>query len=145
MMGIGIGQFNVAVADSLKAEGKRGYYLQTHNMYTQLSSETGMPGFLLYMAAILHAVGCVRFVRRRAGPMNRDLAMMAACLQGSWILFLTTAIFSSVAYHMQVILLFGLSHAIKTALIAQMAGASAAAPAPGVSRSRVPAAQPVLR
>ena len=125
ILGVGIGQFNVAVADAMKDEGQRGHYLQTHNMYTQVSSETGLPGFLLYMAALWYAIGGLRVVRKQAGVLNPDLAAMASCLQGAWIVFLTSSAFASVAYHLQVIMLFGFSYALRHALASEQVAAAA--------------------
>jgi hypothetical protein len=140
LFGLGIGMFGVGAAESMKSEGKRGMYLQTHNLFTQVSSETGIPGFLLYMAAVWHALGSLRFVRRHAS-VNPDLARMAFCLHASWILFLSTGMFSSVAYHLQAAVLLGFSYALKNVLASEMA-----APAPRLAaapRGRVAAAQPV--
>jgi O-antigen ligase len=148
LMGVGIGQFNVAVADLLKTEGQRSVYLQTHNMYTQVSSETGFPGLFLYMAAIVFALGNVRFVRRHAPAVNQDLAKMAMCLQCSWIVLLSAAMFASVAYHMQICILFGLSYVLKHALIQQMATVRIpvpAAPKRFIPRAAFAAVQPALR
>lgn len=145
LLGVGFGQFSVAAADAMKQDGKRGYYLQTHNLYTQVSSETGLIGFALYMAAIWYAVGSVRFVRKRAGVLNPDLLMMAKCLQGSWILFLSTAIFASVAYHLPVAFLLGFSYALKTAAMAELANAPAPARRAPALSSRFAAVQPAFR
>lgn len=143
VFGVGIGMFSVGAAESMKAEGKRGVYQQTHNLFTQVSSETGIPGFLLYMAAVWYAVGSLRFVRRHAS-VNPDLARMAFCLHASWILFLSTGMFSSVAYHLQAAVLLGFSYALKNVLTSEMANAPAPRRA-AAPRGRIAAAQFALR
>ena len=143
LLGVGIGMFSVAAANSLKEEGKRGLYMQTHNTFTQVSSETGIPGLLLYAAALWHAISSVRFVRKNGARVNPDLVRMAICLHASWILFLGTGMFASVAYHMPVTFLLGFSFALKHAMTSHApvpAGRSVVTPA-----LRFPAAQPVLR
>ena len=129
--------FSVAAANSLKAEGKRGLYMQTHNTFTQVSSETGIPGLLLYGAALWHAISSVRFVRKHGARVNPDLVRMGMCLHASWILFLGTGMFASVAYHMPVTFLLGFSYVLRRVM-----GTQAAVAAPAF---RFPAARPVFR
>lgn len=144
ILGVGIGQFGPAVADTRKAEGLRAIYQQTHNMYSQLSSETGIPGLLLYMAAVWHALSGLRLVRRVMTGVNQDLVMMANCLHVSWILFLSAAMFASVAYHLQISLLLGFSYALRTAALSQLANRRVAA-RPTAARTGFGIPQPALR
>jgi O-antigen ligase len=53
LFGVGPGMFEVADDAYAKAQGsKKGSWLGTHNSYTQVSSEIGIPAFLFFVAAI---------------------------------------------------------------------------------------------
>jgi O-antigen ligase len=119
--GVGIGMFSVAGVEALRSKGEKGKYLQSHNTYTQLSSETGLVGFGLYMAAVWFAIADARFLRRHGSTVNASLPQMGWCLQASWILVLVTAMFGSMAYHMPILFLLGLSHAVRQALNREVA------------------------
>jgi len=143
VLGVGIGMFSVAAANAMKTEGKRGKYMQTHNLYTQVSSEMGLPGLVLYVAALWEAISGLRFVRKHGARVNPDLVRMAVCLNASWILFLGAGLFSSVAYHIPVAFLLGFSYVLKHLVVTQLkvpAGQTVAAPA-----RHFGSAQPVLR
>ena len=47
--GVGPGEFAVAVYEDSKKENKHAPWLGTHNSYTQVSSECGIPALLLYL------------------------------------------------------------------------------------------------
>ena len=110
VFGVGPGQFSVACSEDMEAEGRRAAWLETHNAYTQVSSESGLPGFLLYGAALLLSCRKVRRVDRltRNSPNLQHVNRAAACLWVSLVGFLTTSLFSSIAYHPQVIVLLGI-------------------------------------
>ena len=48
LFGVGPGMFAASDADRAKEQGKQGMWLLTHNSYTEVASETGVPGFLLF-------------------------------------------------------------------------------------------------
>jgi O-antigen ligase len=52
LFGVGPGQFPVAEAGLSQDEGKPGLWLGTHNTYTQISSEGGIPALLLFVASL---------------------------------------------------------------------------------------------
>ena len=53
LFGIGPGNFMVAENEMAEQAGRRGSWHVTHNGYTEISSETGLFGFMLYMAALV--------------------------------------------------------------------------------------------
>jgi O-antigen ligase len=53
LFGVGPGQFPVAVMEEAKARGEWFQWLGTHNSYTQISSECGIPTLIFYVAVII--------------------------------------------------------------------------------------------
>lgn len=110
-LGVGLGQFMVAQNDLAQELGRRGSWRLTHNMYTQISAETGIPGLLFYLGALL---GCWRALRR-ASPRDRapterpEASLLAENLVLMFVAFAVTAFFSSVAYDVQFPLLAGMA------------------------------------
>jgi len=116
LVGVGIGRFASASADVAKTAGRRAEWLQSHNLYTQLSSELGLPGIALYLAAVYFGLMNLRFAGKVAAlSKDRGLAQMASWLQFSYLAFLFNGLFSSSAYHLNIIILLGLSQALRTA------------------------------
>lgn len=66
LTGIGPGEFMDVQADQAKSQGERGMWHVTHNAYTQISSECGVPAFLCFFGGIV-----LTFVElRRMGKAN---------------------------------------------------------------------------
>jgi O-antigen ligase len=104
VFGVGMGNFTVAYAAST------GMYLTSHNTYTQLSSETGIPGFVMYMGIL---VWCFRRVRTLARlpahtPDEKSVRNMAYCLFLTLLVFCTVSLFGSNAYRFYIPLYVGM-------------------------------------
>jgi O-antigen ligase len=74
--------------------------LQTHNAYTQVSSELGLLGLAAYVIFIVSAfrkLGAIEHTQQKAG--TRDwFYFLAIGLQGSLAVFMVTSFFGSLAY-----------------------------------------------
>ena len=118
LLGLGPGQFETAAADYAKQNHQFAHWRETHNVYTQVSSEEGLPGLLFYVGAIIYCFKELHFVRRQSPKplptwnvthpqqsnsadlgMARELSWMAFCLELSLIAFCVFGCFSSTAYH----------------------------------------------
>ncbi|HMD49427.1 MAG TPA: O-antigen ligase family protein, partial [Bryobacteraceae bacterium] len=55
LVGVGPGQFAVAASAELAEQGKPAPWLGTHNSYTEVASECGLPAFFLYTSVIVIA------------------------------------------------------------------------------------------
>jgi len=118
LLGLGPGQFETAAADYAKQNHQFAHWRETHNIYTQVSSEEGIPGLIFYVGAIIYCFKELRFVRRQSPKslatwnlthpqqptsqdldMARELSWMAFCLELSLIAFCVFGCFSSTAYH----------------------------------------------
>jgi putative inorganic carbon (hco3(-)) transporter len=87
IFGIGPGNFNTA----------SGAWLVTHNSYTQISSETGLPGFILYMMILGCAWRNCSRARRMTGGKT-ELNVFAVAIQASLVAFLVGSFFASEGY-----------------------------------------------
>ncbi len=98
ILGVGPGVFAFAAWDERKAEsGAGGPTLVSHNTYTQISSETGLPGFFFFIASVFL---CLKYTlsdyramvraRCKLAELSRSLLLaVSALLIG--IFFLSTA------------------------------------------------------
>jgi O-antigen ligase len=113
LFGVGPGVFQAASANESTGEGMNAMWRETHNAYTQLSSEAGVPALAFYLAALIGCMWRMRLIYRTALTVGmEDLANVAYCLFLALISFATTSFFSSVAYHMYFPTLAGLSVAL---------------------------------
>jgi O-antigen ligase len=82
LFGVGPGVFMSAAAADSQKKGLRPNWLVTHNSYTEISSEVGIPGFLLYYGAVL--AGLVTLLRAwnaaRRVPKLSQLSSIGFCL-----------------------------------------------------------------
>ena len=141
LFGVGPGMFEAANANyTEETTGKPSWnaWHETHNTFTQLSCEDGLPGLLLYLLAM---VLCFRIVFKagRLARQNPELAVvghMAFALRLALVAFIGTALFSSNAYAYY----FPMLAAVCVALDRTLAGKQAA-PAPVAAKpvaARVP-------
>jgi hypothetical protein len=105
--------FAEAMADDAKAEGKRTQWLETHNAYTQISSEMGIPGLLLYLAVLIGSYrstnSVIKMSKLRTTERWNAIGNTASCMRMSLFAYAVTALFSSVAYQSLLPTLAGLS------------------------------------
>lgn len=138
IFGVGAGNFKIAAADYAASIGERADWLETHNAYTQLSSETGIPGLTFYLLMIFFATKPLFSIRKRTKdkPELRDIANFASAIRMSILATFTTGLFASLAYEYYFPMISGLS--VSFCYVAELAiaestrrrEASVAAPAP---------------
>ena len=117
VFGVGPGMFAVASSDEAKAEGDPALWQQTHNTYTQVSSETGLPGLAIYLGLILAILNATRMPAwAKTDPEFSLLHNTALTLRLSLIAFCGGAMFGSFAYNMELPLLAGLAETLRRVL-----------------------------
>lgn len=87
LFGVGPGNFSVV----------SGNWHVTHNSYTQMSSECGVPALVLYILILWNGFANLRSAKRLAGT-GLELKMFASGLRASLAAFVVGAFFASVAY-----------------------------------------------
>ena len=117
LFGVGPGQFPVAAFGDAAKQGRPAPWLGTHNSYTQVASECGIPAFLLYVSVIaLALVSNFRIYRR--GPDtadSRDARALAFCLFAGVLAYAVCTFFFHIAYSSYLPALAGMSVALRLA------------------------------
>ncbi len=100
LFGVGPDQFAAAVSRDATEAGQQVPWVGTHNTYTQVSSECGIPALIFYVAVI---GVCLRsnfrlYRRTRDLPAYRELAGLSRCLLAGTLVFAVSAFFFHMAY-----------------------------------------------
>jgi O-antigen ligase len=121
LFGVGAGQFQNYEGKKASEMGLRGSWHETHNSYTQVSSELGIPAFLCFLAAIVatyRLLDKVYRAARRRPPTRETLQIRATafCLLISLVGFCTASFFLTLAYRFYLPALTGLAIALYRAV-----------------------------
>jgi O-antigen ligase len=113
LFGAGPGDFMAADSAYKEATGQRALWLGTHNSYTQVSSESGIPGFIFYVATI---VVCARMnyrvYKRTSGVTGfEDHAAVSFCMFLSITAYAVGSFFDQLAYSTYLPIIAGVSSA----------------------------------
>ena len=149
LFGVGPGMFVVAEDKEAKAAGfNQGRWQGTHNSYTQVSSECGIPAFIFYFTALFLALRKTsRIYRKTRGDERlKDISALALGLNYALIVFCVTVTFDYIAYSSMLPVFCGLAAALGTTVEAEIARRTASdpqkAPAPVPVRGFRPATAP---
>jgi O-antigen ligase len=150
LLGVGPGMFPIADAKDAEEQKHPAAWHQTHNTYSQISCEDGLPALLFYCAALFFCFKATRVVRQGAAahPELRPYSDTAFCLRLSLIAFAVTGIFASNAYYFYFPILAGLCAALERSVSAEMKAPKTRQdvhplpPAPPRQRTEYPAARP---
>jgi hypothetical protein len=138
IFGVGAGNFPVAQDAMAKAAGlRRGSWLGTHNTYTQLSSECGIPVLVVFVILLAGGMRTLRAARRRAAgdvspeaaEIRRAVLAMQTLLWGVFVFLFFAHMGYDMAVYLLIALCFVLGRAVELALAP---AAPMAAPAPAL-------------
>ena len=120
LVGVGPGEFADAEGSLARLNGQHGAWHETHNTYAQVSSETGIPSLIFFMAALVSTYRVLRRVRKMSLQQpptlqNRRIAVTAFCLMLSMLVFCTAIFFLSFAYKFYLPALSGIAIAFARA------------------------------
>ncbi|HWE51150.1 MAG TPA: O-antigen ligase family protein [Bryobacteraceae bacterium] len=113
IFGVGPGDFAVFEGGS-RAETKHGEWQQTHNSYTQVSSEVGLPAAFFFIGAAMTGLFSFNRVMKRAWRDKTPILVSTAfvCML-SMVLMMTCMAFLSLAYRFYLPALTGLAIALE--------------------------------
>jgi O-antigen ligase len=117
VFGVGPGQFQNFEGQASREEGRRGAWLSTHNMFTQVSSEFGLPGLILFVAVLIGTFRIFNEVLREARQRQlEEFSFAVLCLLISFVAFSVAATFLNLAYGFYFPAFTGLAVAVYSAL-----------------------------
>lgn len=115
LFGVGPNMFVVAENGDAIAQGARkGSWLGTHNSYTQVSSELGIPAFCFFVAVIVMSIKnpYQLYRRTRGDPRTEDIGSIALGLHYAMIVYAVTVLFEHIAYAVMLPVFAGLAVAL---------------------------------
>jgi O-antigen ligase len=117
LFGVGPDQFAAAVEQDAARAGQHIPWLGTHNTYTQISSECGIPALIFYAALIVY---CLRAnyrlcLRTRDDPALREFASLSRSLLAGTCVYAVSAFFFHMAYSAHLPMLAGFTVALQLA------------------------------
>jgi O-antigen ligase len=116
LMGVGIGMFTVAESNLAASEGAPPMWHETHNTYTQLSSETGITGLALFVAVLAIDWRAMRALRKDARlALHPNAPQIRAAATALWLVLLNTmayGFFAHFAYSSTIPIISGLIFAL---------------------------------
>jgi O-antigen ligase len=103
LFGVGTGEFKNFEGTNARKQGQQGSWHETHNAYTQVSSEVGIPAAIFFIAAIVSTYRYFNRIYNKARQQphlkdSREIATITLCLMMSLVGFCTSAFFLSLAY-----------------------------------------------
>ena len=130
--GVGPGNFGLAAAEITSEDGGRATWQETHNSYTQVSSECGIPAGVLFLVLVVYSLRNAYRIRKlaSASPDSQSLARMAFCIFAALVGWAVCATFGCVAYLIHLPLLAAMTVALKTIYASQVAQNASVAPKP---------------
>ncbi len=113
VIGVGMGAFIPTAAEMSKQRGERADWLASHNSYTQVSSETGIPGFFLIICVFLVTLRALFKLHRKARRLRlKELRSMALCMLLSCVALTIHFFFDAMAYQFYLPMVAGLATAL---------------------------------
>ena len=131
IFGVGMGVFMPASVALAKENGGQGDWEVSHNGYTQVSSELGLPGVLILLAIYVTAFRQIARINRAAKRAGReDVRQLAFTLFISLVVLVVHFCFDSIAYVFYMPLITGLVAAFSLVYSSAMLEESSVEPIP---------------
>lgn len=112
IFGVGPGNFPIAQNELALARGEsRGYWRVTHDTFTQVSSEMGIPGLIIYIAFLYQCFKTLTSIVRTDFPGKdwQDLRSLARSLRASLVILVTVAVFDAYGFDINIPVVAGLA------------------------------------
>ncbi len=109
LLGVGPGNFLFEAAKDAEESGRRSNWVESHNCYTKVSSETGVPGLLMFGTVMFLSIWRIRGLYRSATKQgNLYWANLSFCTYLSFCAYALFSTFDNGAYLYGLPLLSGL-------------------------------------
>jgi O-antigen ligase len=113
LVGVGMGVFVSAAAEMSKKRGEHQDWLASHNSYTQISSETGVIGFVIISAVFFFSLRALLRLNRTARRLKlKEAQSMSLCMLLSSIALAIHFFFDAIAYDFYLPMVAGLGTAL---------------------------------
>jgi O-antigen ligase len=115
LLGVGPGNFPVVQNELAKSRGEtKGSWHVTHNTYTELSSEMGVPGLIIFLVLLFNVFKTLNSILRTRNPDPhwQNLRQLARSLRAAFIVLVPVIFFGSFGYNTEVPILAGLTTAL---------------------------------
>lgn len=121
LLGIGPSQFSNFEGKSANSEGRHGEWHETHNAFTEVSSECGIPATICFAAGILSAFVAVYRIYGKARSLGLgEVSNASFCYLLGMVGYLVTIVFLANAYRFYLPTMIGLSIVLVTGAQAEM-------------------------
>jgi len=109
IFGVGPGQFQNFEGIQAIAEGRAGNWHATHNTFTQVSSECGIPALVFFLGAMISSFRALwRAQRKAAAIKKKEIAVAVSCVTLSLAGYTAASLFLANGYRFQFLAISGL-------------------------------------
>jgi O-antigen ligase len=117
VLGVGPGNYRFAAADDSEDRGEQALWMNPHNIYAQVGTESGIPGLLIFLCLIAY---CARTGWRLSrlpvrGPTTALASDIGFCVFILMVIYSLNGLFDSNAYLYHLPVFTGLCFALRTA------------------------------
>jgi O-antigen ligase len=138
VFGIGAGTFSAFEGGMSRLDGRHGQWQETHNSYTQISSEVGLPAVICFIGGIISALFLLSRTMSKAQHDKLPIILVSAfCCMLAIAMLGTCMLFLSLGYRFYMPALTGLAIALERVLRMDPP-VKAAAPVAAPSIARLP-------
>lgn len=109
IFGVGPGQFQNFEGMQATAEGRHGAWHATHNTFTQISSECGIPALVFFLGAIISSFRALWRTHKRAVAMKeKEVVLAVTCISLGFAGYTAASFFLANGYRFQFLAISGL-------------------------------------
>jgi O-antigen ligase len=139
IFGVGPGQFSTMEGKTSREAGLHGVWQQPHSIFTEVSSECGIPALLFFLCALGSTFRTLLRVQKQAGRYQLyEISRAAFCVLLGMSAFVAAAAFLNLAYLFYLPALGGLAIALHTATQDEISKLGTKAPSASTPISRAP-------
>ena len=132
LLGVGLGMFAVAESDDAAVRGQRGLWKGTHNTYTQVSSEAGIPALVMLLAILVSAFRLLTRMQKANAQSHhpyKQHAAPAAMLRAFLLATSVGLLFMHVAYSPMIPTFIGVVFGLAASTLEEIKAGEGATPA----------------